>query len=340
MAKNLIFADMLCTNPKISVIGYGSWATALVGLITSNGNKVNWHIRNSDILESVNNEGINPKYLSELELDKNLIYATPDINEAVTGSDIILLAAPSAFLKNFMEGLSVPINDKYIVSAIKGIVPEENLTVTEYIHNTYSVPFSRIALISGPTHAEEVSRGKLTYINVVCTDKDDANVIENVISSKHLVINYSSDIYGIEYTGILKNIYAIVAGIATGLGYGDNTLAVLVCHCAEEMQAFINSTMPESRCATSYSYLGDLLVTSYSTYSRNRRLGQLIGKGCTVKSALNEMTMVAEGYFAVKGLRVINEKHQIPMPIADAIYRILYEGANPRKTIAQLLFSF
>lgn len=331
---------MICTNPKIAVIGYGSWATALVGLITSNGHQVSWHIRNIDILESVNEEGINPKYLSELELDKSLICATSDINEAVSDSNIILLATPSAFLKNFLEGLTVPIGDKYIVSAIKGIIPEENLTTTEYIHKTYSIPYSRIALISGPTHAEEVSRGKLTYVNVVCTDKSDADIIENIITSKHLVINYSSDIYGIEYTGILKNIYAIASGLATGLGYGDNTLAVLVCRCAEEMQTFINSTMPEGRCATNYSYLGDLLVTSYSTYSRNRRFGQLIGKGCTVKSALNEMTMVAEGYYAVKGLRIINEKHQIPMPVADAIYRILYEGANPRKTIAQLLFSF
>lgn len=331
---------MLCTEPKIAVIGYGSWATALVGLITANGHKVNWHIRNKDILECVNEEGFNPKYLSELEFDKNLIEAKSDINEAVSGCDIILLATPSAFLKNFLEELSVPIDEKYIVSAIKGIIPEENLTTTEYIHKTYGIPYSRIALISGPTHAEEVSRGKLTYINVVCTDKSDADVIQGIISAKHLVINYSSDIYGIEYTGILKNIYAIASGLATGLGYGDNTLAVLVCRCAEEMQSFINSTMPEDRCATNYSYLGDLLVTSYSTYSRNRRFGQLIGKGCTVKSALNEMTMVAEGYYAVKGLKVINEKHQIPMPVADAIYRILYEGANPRKTIAQLLFSF
>lgn len=331
---------MLCTEPKIAVIGYGSWATALVGLITANGHKVNWHIRNKDILECVNEEGFNPKYLSELEFDKNLIEATSDINEAVSGCDIILLATPSAFLKNFLEELSVPIDEKYIVSAIKGIIPEENLTTTEYIHKTYGIPYSHIALISGPTHAEEVSRGKLTYINVVCTNKSDADVIQGIISAKHLVINYSSDIYGIEYTGILKNIYAIASGLATGLGYGDNTLAVLVCRCAEEMQSFINSTMPEGRCATNYSYLGDLLVTSYSTYSRNRRFGQLIGKGCTVKSALNEMTMVAEGYYAVKGLRVINEKHHIPMPVADAIYRILYEGANPRKTIAQLLFSF
>ena len=331
---------MIEKTNNISVVGYGSWATAIVGLLTSNGNTVHWHIRNPEILESIKQDGINPKYLSELELDRRLLDARSDINEVIEASQTIIFATPSAYLKAFLEPMTASLEGKFIISATKGLIPDENLTVTEYIHAKYAVPYSHIGIISGPTHAEEVSRGKMTYLSIATVEDSDACVIEEYIKARHLSINHTADIYGLEYAGILKNIYAIAAGMATGLGYGDNALAVLVCKCAEEMERFLNSTKPYERNISDCAYLGDLLVTSYSNYSRNRRLGQLIGKGCTVKSALNEMTMIAEGYFAAKGLHIINDRHHIEMPVADAVYNILYNGAKPRATVKQLLSSF
>lgn len=324
-------------NTKCGVIGYGSWATALVHTLQVNKIKVWWHVRNEEVLESMQTEGRNAKYLSDIEFDCNLVTATPDINEVLKNCELVLIATPSAFLKKVISEAS-SLDGKFILSATKGIIPEDYTTITEFFNHTYGIPYDRLGLISGPSHAEEVSRNKLSYLTVACKDVENANIIGKMFGSNAIRIRHSEDIYGIEYSAILKNIYALAAGIAAGLGYGDNFIAVLAAACAREMTRFINDSYPFERDTMDPAYMGDLLVTSYSNFSRNRRLGQLIGHGCTVKSALNEMTMVAEGYYAADCIRHINERHHIPMPIADMVYDVLYRKASPRKRMKELTY--
>ena len=323
-------------NSKCGVIGYGSWATALVHTLQENKIEVWWHVTNEEILESLNEEGRNAKYLSDIEFNMQLIHATSDINEVVRNSEILLVAAPSAFLKNIINGIEESFEGKFILSATKGIIQDDFVTITEYFNRTFNIPYGNLGVISGPSHAEEVSRDKLSYLTVACKDKENAALIGQMFSTKSVMISYSEDIYGIEYAGILKNIYALAGGLAYGLGYGDNFRAVLTAASAKELTRFINESYPFERDTTDSAYLGDLLVTSYSSFSRNRRLGQLIGHGCTVKSALNEMTMIAEGYFASACIKKINELHGISMPIADMIYNVLYCKASPRKQMKEL----
>ena len=294
------------TDARCAVIGYGSWATAIVGLLAANGRRVGWYVRNPEVLESLCSDGRNPRYLNDLEFDRNSI-------------------APSSDLR-----------DKFVVSAIKGIVPGDYQTVVEYIHDHYGLSYRQIGLVTGPSHAEEVSRGKLSYLTVVCADPENARRIGERFAGENIRLSYSADLYGVEYAAILKNIYALSVGIAVGLGYGANFLAVLIANAAGEMTRFLEESYPDERNTQVSAYLGDLLVTCYSTYSRNRRLGLLIGHGCTVKSALNEMTMVAEGYFAADCIRHINFRHRVDMPIADMVYRVLYEGASARRCMQEL----
>ena len=318
------------------MIGYGSWATALVHTLEMNRQKIWWHIRNPEVLESINTEGRNAKYLNDIEFDKELINASDDINEVVKNSDIIIIAAPSAYLKEFLKDLTEPLDGKFILSATKGIIPDDYKTITEFFRDTYGLHYEQLGLISGPSHAEEVSRNKLSYLTVACTDGENGKIIGSRFNAANIQIRYSKDIYGIEYAGILKNIYALAGGLAVGLGYGDNFRAVLTAASALEMTRFLQESYPFDRNTMESAYLGDLLVTAYSSFSRNRRLGQLIGHGCTVKSALNEMTMIAEGYFAAECMKHINERHNVYMPIADMVYDVLYKRANPRKRMKEL----
>ena len=232
----------------------------------------------------------------------------------------IIIASPSAYLKNFLEGLTVSLKNKFILSATKGIIPEEYKTITEYFHDIYELPYCQLGVISGPSHAEEVSRNKMSYLTVACTDRDNAETIGRRFSTDRLRIRYSNDIYGIEYAGILKNIYALAGGIASGLGFGDNFRAVLAAASAREMTRFIQESFPFERDTMESAYLGDLLVTSYSSFSRNRRFGKLI----------------AEGYFAAECIKHVNERHGISMPIADMVFDVLYKRANPRKRMREL----
>ena len=319
-----------------AVIGHGSWATAIVSLLAGNEQEVWWYIKNPEVLGTRVSEGRNPKYLNDLEFDMSRIRPSGDIDEVVSNADIIIMAAPSAYLKDFLEGMTVPLKDKFIVSAIKGIIPGDYKTAVEYIHDRYGLTYRQIGIISGPSHAEEVSRRKLSYLTIVCTDSDNSFIIGNKISTDYIKLSYSTDLYGVEYAAILKNIYALSVGLAVGLGYGDNFLAVLISNCAKEMTRFLSESYPDARDTMNSAYLGDLLVTCYSSYSRNRRLGLLIGRGHTVKSALNEMTMVAEGYFASDCIRHINFRHKIDMPIADMVYEVLYKKAPARKKMKEL----
>ena len=309
---------------------------ALVKLLTAGGRRVGWYVRNGEVLESLRAEGRNSRYLDDTEFDRDRIAPSDDLDAVVREAEVVILAAPSAYLKTFLEPLRTPLRDKFVVSAIKGIVPGDYQTVVEYIHDRYELSYKQIGLISGPSHAEEVSRGKLSYLTVACTDPENARLIGSRFATDSVRISCSTDLYGIEYAAILKNIYAISVGMAVGLGYGDNFLAVLIANCAAEMTRFLDGSYPAQRNTQVSAYLGDLLVTCYSTYSRNRRLGLLIGHGCTVRSALNEMTMVAEGYFAADCIRHINFRHRVEMPIAEMVYDVLYRGASARLRMKEL----
>ncbi len=324
------------TDSRCAVIGYGSWATALVKLLSGNELHVGWYVRNPEVLEALRTEGRNPRYLSDVEFDRSRIAPSDDLNAVVRDADILVLAVPSAYLKTFLEPLTESLADKIIISAIKGIVPDDYKTVVEYLRDRYDLSYRQLGLFTGPSHAEEVSRGKLSYLTVVCPEMETARAIGPKFETPYIRLSYSTDLYGIEYAAILKNIYALAVGLAVGLGYGDNFLAVLIANCADEMTRFLDESYPAERNTRASAYLGDLLVTCYSSYSRNRRLGLLVGHGCTVKSALNEMTMIAEGYFAVDCIRHINFRHKIDMPIAEMVYDVFYRNASARRRMREL----
>lgn len=321
---------------RYAVIGYGSWATALVKVLTERECEVGWYVRNPEILESLRTEGRNPRYLSDLEFDRSRIRPSDDLNRVVSEADVLVLATPSAYLKSFLEPLTVSLEQKFVVSAIKGIVPDDYLTIVEYLCQHYNLSQGQLGIITGPSHAEEVALERLSYLTVVCTDEDNARVLGERFATRYVKLSHSTDLYGVEYASVLKNIYALAVGIASGLGYGDNFLAVLISNSAMELSRFLNESAPYERNTLASAYLGDLLVTCYSIYSRNRRLGNLIGRGCSVKSALNEMTMVAEGYFAADCIRYVNQRHGIDMPIATMVYEVLYKGASARKSMKAL----
>lgn len=327
---------MLKREAKCAVIGHGSWATAIVKILTEHKCAVGWYVRNEEILESILSDGVNNRYLRDVEFEKSRIAPSNDINKVVSEADIIIMAAPSAYLKEFLKPLSVSLKDKFVVSAIKGIIPDEYLTIVEYLVKHYELSMNQVGIITGPTHAEEVALERLSYLTVVCKSEENAHMLGEHISTKYIKLSYSTDLYGVEYAAILKNIYAIAVGMAAGLGYGDNFLAVLISNSAMELSRFLNESAPYERNTRASAYLGDLLVTCYSIFSRNRRLGNLIGRGCSVKSALNEMTMVAEGYFAADCLRHLNLNHKIELPIADMVYNVLYRGASARSAMKSL----
>ena len=324
------------SEARCAVIGHGSWATALVKQLTHGGQRVGWYVRNEEVLESLRTAGRNPRYLNDTEFDRDLIAPSDDLDAVVRGAEVIILATPSAYLKEFLAPLDIPLNDKFVVSAIKGIVPGEHLSVAGYLIKRYGIPERQMCLVTGPSHAEEVGMGRLSYLTVVGLDDNTRRQVARKFERPYIRISYSEDIFGVEYAAIMKNIYALAVGLAVGLGYGDNFVAVLIANCAAEMERFLNAYDKRGRNICASAYLGDLLVTSYSTYSRNRRLGLLIGRGCTVRSAMNEMTMVAEGYYAAECIRHIASGLEARLPIAETVYEILYHNASARRKMRDL----
>jgi len=323
---------------KFAVLGGGSWATAIVKMLTNNQKKVGWYMRNSDAIGYIKIQKHNPNYLTSVEFNTEQLFLTDDINEAVNFADILIFAIPSAFLVGELEKLKTPIKDKIIFSAIKGIIPESGLIVGEHFHETYKIPFENIGVITGPCHAEEVAMERLSYLTIACIDSDKAKFVAKNLSSNYIKTNISKDIIGTEYAAMLKNIYAIAAGIAHGLGYGDNFQSVLMSNAIREMKRYTKRIHNIDRNINESAYLGDLLVTGYSTFSRNRMFGNMIGKGYTVKSAQMEMSMIAEGYYATKSAYAIKEhfKKKVKTPIIDAVYQVLYENKNPKKVFLAL----
>lgn len=323
--------------PKIAVIGGGSWATALVKILCENLDYVGWWVRSTSAVDHIRKFHHNPKYLSSVELPTEVIDVHNDLQHIVNEADILLFAIPSAFLKPALAAYpELDIRNKAIISAIKGIVPDERQIVGEYFHNHFQVPMKQIGVVTGPCHAEEVALERLSYLTVASQDPDLAQLMAEALSCDYIRVEKSDDIYGTEYAAVLKNVYAVASGICHGLGYGDNFQAVLVSNAIREMKRFIRRVHPIKRDINGSAYLGDLLVTAYSQFSRNRQFGTMVGKGYTIRSAQLEMSMVAEGYYATRLVELIRSEYEVKMPVAKAVYRILYEGRDPKKTMARL----
>jgi glycerol-3-phosphate dehydrogenase (NAD(P)+) len=328
MSKELTYA----------VFGSGSWATAIVKMLCENQEKVGWYMRSVYTKEHLLKEQHNPTYLSSVEFNLSQLKLSNDINEMVAFADVLIFVIPSAFIDAELKKLHLELSNKIVVSAVKGILPETGLLLGEHFNENFNVPFENIAVIAGPCHAEEVALERLSYLTISCADAVKAQAIANALSSDYIKTKISDDIIGTEYAVMLKNIYAIAAGMAHGLGYGDNFQSVLMSNAIREMKRFIKKMHKMKRNINNSAYLGDLLVTGYSVFSRNRMFGNMIGKGYTVKSAQMEMSMVAEGYYATKSAFLLNEKNKkkTQLPIINAVYAVLYEGKDAKKVFKKL----
>ena len=321
---------------KFAVIGGGSWATAIAKMLCVNLSEIAWYMRNESAIEHIQKYKHNPNYLSSVEFDTSKLRLTSNINEAIEFADYIIFAIPSAFLDAELKNMTVSLSDKIIFSAIKGIVPETSLIVGEHFHIQYDIPYYNIGVITGPCHAEEVALERLSYLTIACGDPDKARTVAKSLSGNYIKAKISDDIIGTEYAAMLKNIYAIAAGIAHGLGYGDNFQSVMMSNGIREMKKFIRKVHKMKRNINDSAYLGDLLVTGYSVFSRNRMFGNMIGKGYTVKSAMMEMSMVAEGYYATKSAYKLNQGYGAKTPIIDAVYAVLYDGKDAKAVFKKL----
>ncbi|MEJ6792495.1 MAG: glycerol-3-phosphate dehydrogenase [Lacinutrix sp.] len=323
---------------KYAVFGSGSWATAIVKMLCENKEEVGWYMRSVYTKEHLLKEQHNPEYLSSVEFHLEQLKLSNDINEMVAYADVLIFVIPSAFINGELKKLKLELKDKIIVSAVKGIVPETGLLLGEHFHEHFNVPFENIVVIAGPCHAEEVALERLSYLTISCADALKAQAVADALSCDYIKTKTSDDIIGTEYAVMLKNIYAIAAGIAHGLGYGDNFQSVLMSNAIREMKRFIKKMHKMKRNINNSAYLGDLLVTGYSVFSRNRMFGNMIGKGYTVKSAQMEMSMVAEGYYATKSAFLLNEKNlkKTKLPIITAVYAVLYEGKDAKKVFKKL----
>ncbi len=324
-------------HKKIAVIGSGSWATAIVKILCNNNDSVTWYYRNQKDIDFVNQYKHNPRYLSSVSFDLKKIQLTSDIQEAIKQADYVVLAVPSAFINDTLKDLSKTIfENKVVYSAIKGIVPEYNLIVGEYLNTQFNVPLNYIGVITGPCHAEEVALEKLSYLTIACIDINKAEELCEMMRCRYIKCSSSDDIYGTEISAVLKNVIAVAGGICHSLGYGDNFLSVLVSNAIQEIDRFVAAVHPIERDTKASAYLGDLLVTAYSQFSRNRTFGAMLGKGYSVKNAQLEMNMIAEGYYAVKCVCEINKKYNVHMPITNAVNNIIYNNKDA-KTEMELL---
>ena len=315
---------------EVSVIGGGSWATAIVKILSNHADKTHWWMRDPDKAKYINKYLHNPRYLSSVQFERDKINVSTDLDEIISKSNYVVIATPSAFLMDvFGDRENKDLKKKIIISAVKGIVPEVHQIPARFIHKRFGTPYEQIGIISGPCHAEEVALERLSYLTVACQDEQIARNFADLLECRYIKTHISDDLFGTELSAILKNIYAVASGIFLGLGYGDNFQAVLISNAVQEIERFVDALNPIHRDVKSSAYLGDLLVTAYSQFSRNRTFGNMVGKGYSVMSAQMEMNMTAEGYYAAKSIMKINEKFNVEIPIATAVYRILYEKISP-----------
>ncbi len=343
MAKNKIKMEEKCKKlpPKdlkvsVGVVGSGTFATAIVKMLLENSKVVHWCVRNEFVKGAIELRGHNPSYLTAVHFNTKNLAVTTDINELVSACDVIVLATPSIYLEASMANLTCDVSNKIFVSAIKGIVPKVNDVVATYLKQEFNIGYKNQAVLAGPCHAEEVAMERLSYITIATVESETSKLLSDLFSSSFIKVHCSKDILGNEYSAILKNIYAVGAGIASGLGYGDNFTAVFVSNAIREMEIFLEGIYEAPRDVNESAYLGDLLVTAYSLFSRNRSLGNLIGKGYTVKSAIQSMNMIAEGYYAAQSIYNTAKEKGIDTPIIDSVYKILYEEKNAEKQFQKL----
>lgn len=321
---------------RIAIVGSGSWATALAKIVLTNVNHINWYMRRQEVIDEFVATGKNPTYLNSAEFDVSRISFTSNINDVVRDSDILILAIPSPYLEPSLKKIKRSMRRKVVISAVKGMLPDSNQVVTDYLKSRFNIPDENLVVIAGPCHAEEIALERLSYLTIGCTDRNRAERTACVFQTPYVRTCCSTDVLGLEYSSVMKNIYSIAGGLCQSLRYGDNFQAVLVSNALQEIERFLNAVSPVHRDIDASGYLGDVLVTAYSKFSRNRQFGQMIGLGYSVKAAQLEMEMVAEGYYGTYCIHQANERLKVQMPIVDAMYEILYERKRPKRIIEEL----
>lgn len=317
-------------NPKFGVLGGGSWATALVKLLSNTQEEVHWWMRSEKAADHIREFRHNPNYIQSIEFDLEKVKVSTNMQEVIDNSDVLVIAIPSAFIDAaFKENKPQNVDKKILFSAVKGIISEYDSIPARYLHKEFGVEYDKIGIICGPCHAEEVAKEQLSYLTIACPDQNIATVMADALACRYIKTTTSDDVFGSEISAVLKNVYAVAAGICHGVGYGDNFQAVLISNAIQEIEKFVDAVHNVHRDVKSSAYLGDLLVTAYSPYSRNRTFGTMVGKGYSVKWATIEMNMVAEGYYAAKGIKEMNKKFEVEMPIMEAVYNVLYEKISP-----------
>lgn len=328
---------------KVGIIGGGTWATALAKIVLETQERISWCLRSTSHVEAFRRVGHNPTYLSDVLFHVGRIdfFDESNVNDFLRSCDIVVLAVPSPYIKGYLKRMrNSVLRSKLVINAIKGMIPEENLLISEYLQREKELPPNQIGVISGPCHAEEIAKERRSYLTVGCFDISKAEIVSKLISNRYIHCDVSRDVIGIEYAAVLKNIYAIASGICSGLERGDNFQSVLISNAIAEMSSFVNVVHLLKRNVTESVYLGDLLVTAYSNHSRNRLFGSMLGKGYSVKSAQLEMKMIAEGFYGSKCIYGVNQKYGVHMPIARAVYEMLYLAAPPDETIERLSKQF
>lgn len=319
---------------KLGILGGGSWATAIAKILTDNGVHVNWWVRNEEQADHIRKHKHNPRYLRSVEFLDGELDVITDLDQFIRCTEVIIVATPSAFIHGVLKDKKL--TGHKIVSAVKGIIPEFNLIPAHYFSEKHGIPMSDIAIISGPCHAEEVAMEKLSYLTIASEDAGLAQLIAEQMDGRYIRCSVSDDLVGTEISAVLKNVYALACGVAHGLGYGDNYMAVLVSNAIQEIEQFIDHAYPLHRDVKQSAYLGDLLVTAYSLHSRNRRFGNLLGKGYSLSAVKQEMNMVAEGYYAAACINELAAQHNIELTIANTVYEMLYKQVSPRLAFQDL----
>ena len=315
-------------NKNIGVLGAGSWGTALVKMLSENCDKIFWYSRNDIQIKEIIKTKKNPKYLKDLEIDTDKMSISSDLNFIIDNSDILIIAIPSPYIEKSLNEHKTALANKIIFSGSKGVIPESHLVITEHLHKEYNIPYKNLGILSGPTHAEEIAKGKLSYLTVGSSNDEISKYLSKKLFSPYVHTSLSNDVIGIEYAATLKNIYSILVGISFGLSYGDNFISVLISHCTKEMINFIKSIDNVKREFSHSAYIGDLLVTTYSKHSRNRTFGEMIGEGLPVKKAISKMSMIVEGYYATKNAYEISKSKNMNFEIIKVVYEILYNNKN------------
>lgn len=319
---------------QIGIIGNGSWGTALAKILTDNGQQIYWWVRNSDARNHLETRHHNPHYLTSVRFLPETIKPTDDLKQVLEVCDTIIVSVPSAYAQQVIESVDASLwNGKNIISAIKGVLPDSNLLLNDYLAKRPEFDLQKYVAITGPCHAEEVAQERLSYLTFSGLNDALTSSVAKAFNNSYISTTFNHDIWGAQFAAVLKNIYAIGAGIAHGLDYGDNFLSVYITNCYREMYRFLNIHFEKVHPSNEHpdfhtsAYLGDLLVTCYSLHSRNRTFGAMLGKGYSVKAAILEMNMVAEGYYAARGMQSICQQIGIDIPIAKCIYDILWQQA-------------